>query len=293
LQLALVLAERRAGVEVAVSVAHGFSRLVAIAAVAGTAACGGNAAAPAEARAPFAIEEASIEGIHAAIASGETTCRAVVQAYIDRARAYNGVCTSLVTPDGADVPPASGYVRAGAPLRFPTKTTKASTVFPDLDAYRGKPLDYGRMGKAMSDPSVSTQMGMRVGIPDAGQLNALETLNIRGERSVTCKGAFDAHPSTGPLPAGAPGVCEAFRQHPDALERAAELDAAYGAKPDLTALPMYCVVTAVKDPFDTKDMRTTSNSDVAFAMDVPPFDATVVARLREKGAIIYAKSVAH
>ena len=63
--------------------------------------------------------------------------------------------------------------------------------------------------------------------------------------------------------------------------------------PDLAVMPMYCVVTAFKDPFDTKDMRTTANSDVAFAMDVPPFDATLVARLRAKGAIIYAKSVAH
>ena len=145
----------------------------------------------------------------------------------------------------------------------------------------------------MSDPGVTAQMGMRVGIPNAGQLNALETLNIRGERSVTCKGAFDAHPSTGPLPAGAPPECEAFRRQPDALERAAELDAQYGANPDLAALPMYCIVTAFKDPYDTKDMRTTANNDVNFAMDVPPFDSTVVARLRAKGAIIYAKSVAH
>ena len=203
------------------------------------------------------------------------------------------MCTSLVTADGADIAPATGYVRAGAPLTFPTRTTKASTIFPDLDQYRGKPLDYGRMEPTISDPTRAAQMGMRVGIPNAGQLNALETLNIRGERSVTCKGAFDAHPSSGPLPAGAPAACEAFRQQPDALERAAELDAQYGRNPDLAAMPMYCVVTAVKDPLDTKDMRTTANSDVAFAMDVPPFDATLVARLRAKGAIIYAKSVAH
>ncbi len=137
------------------------------------------------------------------------------------------------------------------------------------------------------------QIGMRVGIPDAGQINALETLNIRGERSVTCKGAFDAHPSQGPLPAGAPAVCEEFRKQPDALERAAELDAQYGRNPDLAALPMYCVVAAFKDPYDTKDMRTTSNNDVNFAMDVPPFDSTIVAQLRAKGAIIYAKSSAH
>jgi Asp-tRNA(Asn)/Glu-tRNA(Gln) amidotransferase A subunit family amidase len=110
---------------------------------------------------------------------------------------------------------------------------------------------------------------------------------------VTCKGAFDAHPSTGPLPAGAPAACEEFRKQPDALERAAELDAKYGKNPDLAALPMYCVVAAFKDPYDTKDMRTTSNNDVNFAMDVPPRDATIVAQLRAKGAIVYAKSVAH
>ena len=241
----------------------------------------------------FQVEEATIASIHAAIKSGQTTCKGVVQAYIARARAYNGVCTALLTADGADVAPAKGYVRAGSALGFPTKTVKASTIFPDIEQYKGLPLDYGRMEPTVSDPSVTAQMGMRVGIPNAGQVNALETLNIRGERSVTCKGAFDAHPSTGPLPADAPPGCEAFRQQPDALERAAELDDKYGANPDLATLPMYCITTAVKDPYDTKDMRTTANNDVNFAMDVPPVDATLVAQLRAKGAIIYAKSVAH
>lgn len=257
-----------------------------------SAACAPGAGPPAPA-APFQIEEVTIAGLHAAITSGRTTCTAIVQAYVERARAYNGVCTSLVTPDGADLPAAAGYVRAGAPLRFPTRTTKASTIFPDLDRYRGLPLDYGRMEPTVTDPSVMAQMGMRVGIPDAGQINALETLNLRGERSQTCRGRFDAPVSSGPLPADAPAVCEEFRKQPDALERAAELDAAYGAHPDLAALPLYCVVTAVKDPYDTKDMRTTANNDVAFAMDAPPADASLVARLRAKGAIIYAKSSAH
>jgi amidase len=241
----------------------------------------------------FQVEEATIESIHSAIKSGQTTCRQVVQAYVDRAKAYNGICTALVTPDGARIAAAKGYVRSGAPLVFPTKTVKASTIFPDLERYNGLPLDYGRMEKTVSDPSAAAQMGMRVGMPNAGQLNALETLNLRGERSVTCKGVFDAHPSKGPLPPNAPAPCEKFRQQPDALERAAELDAKYGANPDLAALPMYCITTAVKDPYDTKDMRTTANNDVNFAMDVPPFDSTIVARLRDKGAIIYAKSVAH
>lgn len=241
----------------------------------------------------FDVQEASIADTQAAITSGTTTCVGVVQAYIDRARAYNGVCTALLTADGKKIPAVNGYVRAGAPLHFPTRTVKASTIFPDLGQYKGLPLEFGRMEATVSDPSVNAQNGMRVGMADAGQVNALETLNIRGERSVTCKGDFDRHPSKGPLPAGAPAVCEAFRQLPDALERAAELDAQFGAKPDLAALPMYCITTAVKDPYDTKDMRTTANNDVNFAMDVPPHDATIIAQLRAKGAIIYAKSVAH
>ena len=50
----------------------------------------------------------------------------VVQAYIDRAKAYNGPSDRLVTRDGAPIPAARGTVRAGAPLRFPTETV-AST----------------------------------------------------------------------------------------------------------------------------------------------------------------------
>ena len=86
------------------------------------------------------------------------------------------------------------------------------------------------MEATASDPSVQQQFGMIVGIPNAGQLSALATLNLRGERSVTCKGDFDKAPSAGPLPAGAPAVCEELRKQPDALERAAELDAQYGAQ---------------------------------------------------------------
>jgi amidase len=132
---------------------------------------------------------------------------------------------------------------------------------------------------------------MIVGRPDAGQLNALATLNIRGERSVTCKGAFDRHPSLGALPSGAPPVCDQFRRQPDALERAAELDAAYGSNPDLDALPMYGVVFSFKDPFDTSDMRTTAGGDAAYDIDFPARDHILVEQLRKKGAIIFAKAV--
>src|SRR5438552_3179031 len=154
----------------------------------------------------FHIEEASITDIQSAIRSGQTSCKQVVQAYIARAKAYNGVCTALLTKDGAPIPPATGMVRAGSPIAYSTNTVAASTVFPDLDQYKGLPLDLGKTITSISDPSVQLQYGLRVGIPEVGQLNALETLNIRGERSITCKGEFDKAPSAGPLRTGAPAV---------------------------------------------------------------------------------------
>ena len=147
------------------------------------------------------------------------------------------------------------------------------------------------MEATASDPEVQQQFGMIVGIPNAGQVNALGTLNIRGERSVTCRGDFDRHPSHGPLPPGAPPVCEFFRQQPDALERAAELDAEYGRNPDLDKMPMYGVVFSFKDPFDTKDMRSTGGGDAAYDIDFPARDHVLVEQLRNKGAIIFAKAV--
>jgi amidase len=242
-------------------------------------------------RRPFRLEEATIAELHAAIQAGDTTCVEVVQQYIERARAYNGVASRLVTADGAPVPESTGAVRAGAPLAFPTATVDASTIFPDLDKYQGPPLEFGRMERTASDPSVEQQYGMIAGTADAGQLNALATINIRGERSVTCKGEFDRHPSLGPLPPGAPPMCEEFRHLPDALERAAELDARYGRNPDLAAMPMYGVVFSFKDPFDTKDMRTTAGGDAAYDLDVPAKDHILVEQLRNKGAIIFAKAV--
>ena len=83
------------------AVRHGLLLLVALNMAAGSAACGREPSSPAPPHAAFAVEEATIDGIHAAIRSGRTTCSAIVHAYIDRARAYNGVCRSLVTADGA------------------------------------------------------------------------------------------------------------------------------------------------------------------------------------------------
>ncbi|MET0658626.1 MAG: amidase family protein [Steroidobacteraceae bacterium] len=239
----------------------------------------------------FQLEEATIQDIHNAITSGQITCKGLVQAYMDRVKAYNGVCTKLVTAKGGSIPAAMGTLRGGAPLRFPAKTTAASSLLPGLSQYAGPPLEFGRMEATASDLSVKQQYGMVAGVSNAGQLSAFETLNIRGERSVTCKGKFDAPPGT-PLPADAPAACEQFRQHPDALELAAQLDARYGSKPDLEKLPMYCTVITVKNWYDVDDMRSTGGNDVHYATDFAPWDMTIVSQLRAKGAIISGITIA-
>src|SRR6185436_11744067 len=119
-------------------------------------------------------------------------------------------------------------------------------------------LEFGRMEANASKPDVQQQFGMIVGIPNAGQVNGIGTLNIRGERSVTCWGEFDKHPSLGPLPPNAPPVCEMFR-----------------------------VVFSFKDPFDTKDMRSTGGGDARYDIDFPARDHVLVEQLRNKGAIIF------
>lgn len=239
--------------------------------------------------ADFHLQEATIDGIQGAIRAGDVTCKQVVEGYIARAKAYNGICSKLVTADGAKIPgKIMGTVRAGAPLKFPLDTIAISKQIPDFDKYKGLTPDYGRMEPTMSDPAVQQQYGMVAGIPNAGQVNALETLNIRGERSVSCKKECDV--ATGALPAKCPKECDAFRKYPDAIERAAELDKQYGRNPDTKLMPLYCAPMAFKTIYDAKDMRTTGGGDVNYAMDVPPKDSTLTSRLRAAGAIIYAQA---
>src|SRR6267154_1805805 len=144
----------------------------------------------------FHLQDATIDDLHRAIRNGQITCRGVVQLYINRAKAYNGVSDVLVTKDGLPIPPALGVVRAGSPLKFPTRTVAISTLLSNFDQYSGLPIEFGRMEPTASDPAVQQQYGMTIGIPSAGQLNALGTLNIRGERSVTCKGDREDRKST-------------------------------------------------------------------------------------------------
>ena len=72
-----------------------------------------------------------------------------------------------------------------------------------------------------------------------------------------------------------------------ALDRARELDVALTSE-GLTG-PLHGIPVIVKDNYDTFDMPTT-NGILALKHAVPPDDAFHVARLRDAGAIILAKS---
>ena len=108
---------------------------------------------------PFRLEEATIDELHAAITAGETTCVGIVRHYLARVRAFNGTSNLLVTKDGEAVADTKGALRGGAPLHFPTETVKASALLPDLDKYKGPPLEFGRMESTASDPDLVQQFG--------------------------------------------------------------------------------------------------------------------------------------
>ncbi|MGK0298110.1 MAG: amidase [Gammaproteobacteria bacterium] len=240
----------------------------------------------------FKIEEVTIKELHSAIKDGSTTCQQIVQSYMDRIRAYNGACTALITKDGVDIPQTFGNLRSGNLVKFPTHTVAVDTILPNLDQYEGLPLELGRMETTISDPTVQQQVGMRVGIANAGQLNALEMINVRGERSVSCKLECDTHPSKGALPASCPVECDAFRKQPDALEKAAELDAKYGSNPPLKEMPLYCANFSFKNWYDATELRATGGNDVNFAMDTPKVDSPDIRKLKDAGAIMLGVATA-
>jgi amidase len=75
--------------------------------------------------------------------------------------------------------------------------------------------------------------------------------------------------------------------NPNALAVADSLDKRF-AKEGFVG-PLHCVPMIVKDNFETKDLQTTAGS-LAMKGWIPRQDATMVARIREAGAIVLAKS---
>ena len=135
-------------------------------------------------------------------------------------------------------------------------------------------------GTCVNEPEGS--LGPISTIPNAGKLNALLTLNLRPKARIAW--GFDARKArsiTDPV--------DADPSMPDALEIAAELDRKFARSGRLVG-PLHGVVIAIKDQYDTFDMRTTAGADAFWADDRPPDDANFVKRLRDAGAIILAKA---
>jgi Asp-tRNA(Asn)/Glu-tRNA(Gln) amidotransferase A subunit family amidase len=137
-------------------------------------------------------------------------------------------------------------------------------------------------GTCVNQPDGVLGLGPITPIKNAHQLNALMTLNLRPAKREGL--GFDrrkARSMTDPV--------DNDPTMPDALEVAARQDAYFASTGKLIGA-LHGVVFAIKDQYDTFDMRTTAGMDAAYANDRPPSDATFVKRLREAGAIILAKS---
>ena len=172
----------------------------------------------------FKVEEATIAEIQSAILKKQLTAVELVNLYLTRIKAYNGL--GVEQPEG---------------ILGPIKP-----------------------------------------IAHAKGINALGTLNLRP--AARNSWGFDDRKARSMTDAS-----DADPAMPDALETAARLDAEFGKTGKLVG-SLHGVVIAVKDQYDTFDMRTTSGADAPYANDRPPHDATFVKRLRDAGAIILAKS---
>lgn len=139
--------------------------------------------------------------------------------------------------------------------------------------------------KAYNGPAVEEPYGI-LGpvkmVAHAKGVNALSTLNLR---PATRKAwGFDDRKARSMTDAA-----DNDPAMPDALETAAKLDEHFARTGKLIG-PLHGVVMALKDQYDTFDMRTTSGAEAFYANDRPPTDAEFVVRLRAAGAIILAKA---
>ena len=139
--------------------------------------------------------------------------------------------------------------------------------------------------KAYNNACVNEPLGILgpvTTIPHARQINALSTVNLRPPARKTW--GFDERKAR-----SLTDSVDNNPNMPDALEVAAAQDRQFLRTGRLVG-PLHGVVMAIKDQYDTFDMRTTSGADAFYANDRPPEDATFVKRLREAGAVILAKA---
>jgi Asp-tRNA(Asn)/Glu-tRNA(Gln) amidotransferase A subunit family amidase len=179
----------------------------------------------------------------------------------------------LVTPLAAGVAQAWQFHLEEASIADVHRAIRAKQItavqlvnlyFKRIEAYNGTCV------KGEIDPATGLMLGEITPIENAGQVNAYMTLNIRGKRSTTDKADNDPNMA-------------------DALEVARVQDAYFARTGELVG-PLHGIPFAIKDNYDTVDMRTTAGALAAYANDKPPKDATMVAKLRAAGAILLGKT---
>jgi Asp-tRNA(Asn)/Glu-tRNA(Gln) amidotransferase A subunit family amidase len=135
-------------------------------------------------------------------------------------------------------------------------------------------------GQCVSQPEGI--LGSFTTIKNAGQINSLITVNLRP--ATRTQYGFDKRKGR-----SLTDEIDNDPAMPDALEVAAKQDAHFKATGTLVG-PLHGITFAIKDWYDTFDMRTTAGADAAYANDRPPRDAEFIKRMRNAGAIILAKA---
>lgn len=191
----------------------------------------------------FHLVEATIDDIHRALQKRELTCTQLVKLYFKRIKAYSGQCVKY--------------------------DTNGDGLGPDYDFHMPS-------GKGV-------YLGVVSPIVNAGQINALQSLNLR-PANYTALGFTPPHD---PGPRSETDLLDNDPTLPDALEVAAQLDRDF--RPT-SMRPLHCVPIVIKDQMETIDMRTTDGSLTQFEDDRPAHDGALVAKLRAAGAIIIGKA---